>query len=245
MKLSIDLDTRPQLKEYIKTNPANAKEFMGMLLDAANDLVAMKFPMTLVQDTAKQLSLRPADLFAGIIAGCLNEQLINEKMAHILGKDILPVAILTLKGLTIDGDELYADWRRWFGLEHHAELSADTIAKVIAGIMKYARFLDFDKFSEAIESNSLIAFKGLAHEQVKLLPFIPALRYQREQFGDFKVGKFFPDRQAGFFDCGEIGEDEQQCLACGRMDLQETKNRKYKYCKACNAGYTFMEVIEA
>lgn len=237
MKLAIDLDTRPVLKDFIRTSPAQAKEFMGMLLDATNDLVAMGFPMDIVQETSKQLGLRPADLFAGCIAGCLNEQLMNEQMAGILGKDILPVAILTLKGLTLDGDEMYSDWRRWFGLSQYSTLNADTIAKVIAGIMKYARFLDFSKFSEAIESNSLIAFKGLAHEQVKLLPFIPALRYQREVFGDFKVGKFFTDRQTGFFDCGEIDAIEDNCLACGREDLQVTRSKKHKYCKACNAGY--------
>lgn len=237
MKLSIDLDTRPALKDYIRHSPAQAKEFISMMLDASSDLAAMGFTMGLVQDTAKQLGLKPADLFAGCLAGCLNEQLMNEQMAGILGKDILPVAILTLKGLTLDGDEMYADWRRWFGLDQYAELNADTIAKVIAGVMKYARFLDFSKFSEAIESNSLIAFKGLAHEQVKLLPFIPALKYQRETFGDFKVGKFFSDRKAGFFDCGEIDDLEDQCLACGRDDLVKSRDGKYKYCRACNAGY--------
>lgn len=237
MKLTIDLDTRPVLKDFIRNSPVQAKEFMGMLLDASNDLVAMGFPMGIVQETARELGLRPADLFAGILAGCLNEQLMNEQMAGILGKDILPVAILTLKGLTLDGEEMYSDWRRWFGLNQYTQLNADTIAKVIAGIMKYARFLDFNKFSEAIESNSLIAFKGLAHEQVKLLPFLPALKYQRETFGDFKVGKFFTDRQTGFFDCGEIEDAEDNCLACGRADLQITKTKKHKYCKACNAGY--------
>lgn len=239
MKLSIDLDTRPHLRDFIKNNPVQAKEFMTMLLDGANELVAMRFQLTLVQDTAKQLNLRPADLFAGVLAGCLNEQLMNERMAHVLGKDILPVAIMTLKGLTIDGDEFYADWRRWFGVDRYAELNADSIAKAIAGVMKYARFLDFDKFSEAIEANSIIAFKGLAHEQVKLLPFLPALKYQRDKFGDGKVGKFFGERQAGFFDCGHIDEDEEYCLACGRPELVKATITKHKFCKACNAGYTF------
>ena len=101
--------------------------------------------------------------------------------------------------------------------------------------MKYARFLDFDKLSEALESNQLIAFKGLADQQVKLLPFYPALRYQKDLLGEFKVGKFMEERNAGFFDCGTIDPEETHCLACGRRDLTKSKDEVHVYCRACNA----------
>jgi hypothetical protein len=236
-KLSIDLDTRVGLQQFIAKHPKRAKEFLQTWLDGANELALMGFDMGLLQETANQLQLRPADILAGVLAGCLSEQLQNEKMSNILGKDLLPIAILTLKGLTVDGEELYADWRRWYSLDKHTQLNADTIAKVIAGIMKYARFLDFDKLSEALESNQLIAFKGMSSEQVKLLPFIPALKYQREHFGDARVGKFMTERNAGFFNCGEIATDEEQCPACGRDDLVHAKDGIHIYCRACNAGF--------
>jgi hypothetical protein len=98
---------------------------------------------------------------------------------------------LTLKGQLWSGEEAYFDWRRWYRMTRQDSITAETIAKVIGNIMKYARFLDFDKLSEALESNQLICFKAMADEQVKLLPYYPALRYQRETFGEFRSRKIY------------------------------------------------------
>lgn len=238
MKLVINLSDRPNLMKYIKADKVKGKEFLVGWLGCADKLVEMGTPVQLIEDTADQLKIDQAEMLAGIIAGCLNEQFINERLAPILGKELLPIGILTLKGTTLEGHEAYFDWRKWFQLEESAQINADTIAKIIGGIMKYARFLDFDKLSEALESNQLIAFKGLADQQVKLLPFYPALQYQKNHMGsEFKVGRFMPERNAGFFDCGLIDAMETHCPACGRRDLTKSKDEKYIYCRACNAGY--------
>lgn len=235
--LQFSIEDKQHIKTLIRKNPDQARRFLRMWVDAADTLIGLGILPTLIDDTAEQLNLNPSDVLAGIIAGCLNEQFVNEQMAPILGKDLLPIAILTLKDVTLEGEERYYDWRRWFQLEKRTTLNADTIANVIGNIMKYARFLDLDKMSEALESNQLITFKALPMEQAKLLPYTPALRYQKELFGEFKVGTFFPDRKAGFFNCGEIDSQAQECEACGRADLKKTKDGKFIYCRACNAGY--------
>jgi hypothetical protein len=238
MKLVINLSDRPHLMKYIKADKVKGKEFLTGWLGCADKLVEMGKPVQLIEDTADQLQIDQAHMLAGIIAGCLNEQYVNERLAPILGKELLPIAILTLKGTTLEGQEAYFDWRRFFHLKESAQIDAETIAKIIGGIMKYARFLDFDKLSEALESNQLIAFKGLADQQVKLLPFYPALQYQKDHMGsEFKVGKFMPEHNAGFFDCGYIDPTETHCPACGRRDLTRSKDNKHIYCRACNAGY--------
>lgn len=236
--IQFPIDDKEHLRALIRKNPEKARQFMRMWIDTADKLIGLGTPPDLIESTAEQVGITPSDVVSGIIAGCLNEQFINEQLAPVLGKELLPIGILTLKDVSLEGEERYADWRRWFQLERRASINADTVSRVIGGIMKYARFLDFDKLSEALESNQLIAFKGLANEQIKLLPFYPALQYQKELFGEFKVGTFFTDRKAGFFNCGEIDAHAQDCEACGRSDLKKTKDEKYIYCRACNAGYT-------
>ena len=235
--LQFDISDKENLRSLIRKNPDQARKFLRMWVDIGDHVVGTNMIPNLIEDTAHQLGIDPADVVAGIIAGCLNEQFVNESLAPVLGKELLPIGILTLKDTTADGQEMYFDWRRWYHLERRATINADTIARIIGGIMKYARFLDFDKLSEALESNQLICFKGLADQQVKLLPFYPALRYQKEIKGEFRVGKFMPERNAGFFDCGEIDPTETHCLACGRRDLTRSKDNKHIYCRACNAGY--------
>lgn len=236
MKIALDLSDKPGMLKLVKENPGKLKNFLQVWMYAADQLIRMGVPVQLITDTAEQVQLPAHDLVAGIIAGCLNEQFVNEDMAPILGKELLPLALFNMTMEGSDGDVRYFDWRKWYKLKNSTP-DAEAIATAIGNLMKYSRFLSFDKLSEALESNQLIAFKALSMEQTKLLPFYPALRYQREIGGDFAVGKFFDDRKAGFFDCGEIEQDENECTACGRKDLSKTKDKQYTYCRACNAGY--------
>lgn len=236
MKIALELTDKPAMLKLAKENPAKLKEFLQTWMYTAEELVKMDIPIQLIRDTADQVQLPAHELVAGILAGCMNEQYVNEDMAPILGKELLPLALFTMSIELAEGETRYFDWRQWFKLKHH-KVDANTIATAIGNIMKYARFLSFDKLSDALETNQLIMFKSLALEQVKLLPFQPALRYQKEISGEFSVGRFFDDRKAGFFDCGTIEPEETECLACGRTDLKKTRDRKYIYCKACNAGF--------
>lgn len=235
--LQFPIDDKEHLRSLIRKNPENARKFLRGWIEAADALIGLGMLPSLIDDTAEQTGLKPSDIIAGVLAGCLNEQFVNEQLAPILHKELLPIALLTMKDITLEGEERYVDWRKWYKLDKKSAVNADTIARSIGGIMKYARFLDFSKLSEALESNQLIVFKSLAMEQAKLLPFYPALRYQKELFGEFQVGTFFTDRKAGFFNCGEMESNEQECHACGRADLKKTKDGKYIYCRACNAGY--------
>lgn len=236
-RLTFEIEDKPNIRLAIRKNPQEFRQFMRTWIQAADKLLGTNMIPSLIQNTAEQISIPADEIIAGVLAGCLNEQFINEKISPILGKELLPIGLLTLKGQTWEGEEVYFDWRRWYHLNKEAKINADTIAIIIGNIMKYARFLDFDKLSEALESNQLIAFKALPYEQVKLLPFYPALRYQKDLLGEFKVGKFMEERNAGFFDCGTIDPEETHCLACGRRDLTKSKDEVHIYCRACNAGY--------
>lgn len=235
--IQFDIGKYDHIREAIRRDPDFARTFLRTCLDIANGLLKTGSAHTLTK-TSEQIDIAPAEIVQGIIEGCLNEQFINENLAPILGKELLPIALLTLKSApTETGDGSYFDWRKWYHLSKHDRIDAETIAKVIGNIMKYARLLDFDKLTEALESNQLITFKALPMEQAKSLPYYPALRYQRDVLGELRVGTFFSDRRAGFFNCGEIDPAETHCLACGRRDLQKAKHTEHIYCRACNAGY--------
>lgn len=236
-RLTFDIEDLPNIRTAIRKHPSDFRVFMRMWVDAADHLLGTGITPTLITETANQIGIPPHEIIAGVMAGCLNEQFVNEQVAPILGKELLPIGLLTLKGSVWSGEDAYFDWRRWYRMDKSDQVNADTIAKVIGNIMKYARFLDFDKLSEALESNQLIAFKGLADQQIRLLPYYPALEYQRQTFGEFHVGKFMPERNAGFFDCGTIDPTEKECPACSRTDLRMTREGLHIYCRACNAGY--------
>jgi hypothetical protein len=234
--IQFDINQYQNIRETIRMEPEFAKVFLRTFLQVADHLLKTGSARTLTK-TAQQLNITAPEIMQGIIEGCLNEQLINENLAPILGKELLPIALLTLKNNSETAEEVYFNWRKWYHMQRHNQVNAETISEVIANIMKYARFLDFDKLTEALESNQLITFKALPMEQAKLLRFYPALRYQKDVLGELKVGTFFTDRQAGFFNCGEIEESDTHCLACGRRDLQKAKYTEHIYCRACNAGY--------
>lgn len=235
--LQFSIEDKQNLRNLIRKDPDRARRFLRMWIDAADDLIGLNIMPSLIEETAEQVGINPSEVIAGVLSGCLNEQFINENMAPILKKELLPIGILTIKDTLQSGEEAYFDWRRWYHLEKRATINAETIARIIGNIMKYARFLDFDKLSEALETNQLICFKGLGEEQIKLLPYYPALRYQNEHLGEFKVGTFMPERNAGFFNCGTIDHAETHCPACGRRDLTKSKDEVHVYCRACNAGY--------
>ena len=236
MKIELDTKDKPNLTKLMKDDPNRFKKFLSTMLWASEKLAGMESHIDLLLDTAEEIKIEPAELLAGIINGCLNEQFVNENLSPILGKELLPVALLNLQVTDVGGEPVYFNWRKWYKL-NHKKVDANTIASAIGNIMKYARFLSFEKLSEALETNQLIIFKALPMEQAKLLPYQPALKYQKETFGEFHTGKFFNEPKAGFFDCGEAEPDETECHACGRKDLSKTRNKKFLYCRACNAGY--------
>lgn len=237
MKLTIDLNDKAHLKAMAQKNPEKFKEFIKTWIYAGNELAEYEYAVSMLLDTAEQIRISPAELLAGIIEGCLNEQFVNEHMSPILGKELLPLALFKMEMQQTDGAPSYFDWRKWFKIPAAREVTAKTIASAIGNTMKYSRFLSFDKLAEALDSNQLITFKAIPLEQARLLPFHPALRYQKELKGEFHVGKFFDEPRIGFFDCGEIDKQEVECPACSRKDLSRTLSGKYMYCRACNAGY--------
>ena len=233
LDFKISLDDKPKLKQALAENPQLAKEviqtFVQMMEESFNESNGIKWA-----DLAKELNDRLTfnDLIKGVLHGVLSTKQINPDTFDVLKVEVHPLSILAPRKNYIDGGLKYHDWRDVFKLEDGTPIDANTIAKILQKIMRYAKYLDVKTLAEHLQMNQIATYRGLGIEQVKRLPFYPALRYQQEKFGDLHVGKFYSD--VGFLECGDNEHD--YCISCNRSDLYVIGN--YRVCLSCNAGYT-------
>ena len=233
LEFKINLDDKPKLKKALETEPNKAKEviqtFVQMMEESFNEANGIKW-----SDLASELNDRLTfnDLIKGVLHGVLSTKEINPDTFDVLKVEIHPLSILAPRKNYIDGGLKYYDWREIFKLDEGTPIDANTIAKILQKIMRYAKYLDVQTLAEHLQNHQIATYRGLGLEQVKKLPLYPALRYQQEKFGDLHVGKFYND--IGFLDCGENEND--YCVSCNRYDLHHVGN--YKVCLSCNAGYT-------
>lgn len=229
----INVDDKPKLKQALAENPALAKEviqtFVQMMEESFSESNGIRWA-----DLPKELNdkLTFNDLIKGVLHGILSTKHINPDTFDVLKVEVHPLSILAPRKNYIDGGLKYYDWREIFKLEQSEPMDYNTISKILQKVMRYVKYLDVQTLAEHLQSNQIATYRGLGIEQVKRLPFYPALRYQQKTKGDLQVGKFYDD--VGFFDCGDNEHD--YCLACNRYDLQNVG--EYKVCLSCNAGYT-------
>jgi hypothetical protein len=228
----IRLDDKPNLQRALANDPERAKEviatFVGLIEESFDEQKGIAWSK-LPEELAPELSFR--DLIAGILRGALDVKQINPDTFDVLKVEVHPLSILTPRRNYIDGGLKYYDWREHFHLPTNAPVNAKTVEDIIRKMFRYTRYVDVQTLQEHLQANQIATYRGLGDEQVKKLPLYPALRFQKETFGDLHVGKFYDE--VGFFDCGV--NDEVYCLACNRYELQRIGN--YKCCLACNAGY--------
>ena len=91
--LQFSIDNKTHLRDLIRKNPEQARAFLRIWIDAADRLIGTGILPGTIDDTAQQVGIDPSDILAGIISGCLNEQFINEQIAPILGKELLPIGL--------------------------------------------------------------------------------------------------------------------------------------------------------
>ena len=232
LDFKINLDDKPKLAKALADNPALAKEviqtFVQMMEESFNSDNGIKWA-----DLPKELNdkLTFNDLIKGVLHGILSTKKINPDTFDVLKVEVHPLSILAPRKNYIDGGLKYYDWREIFKLDANEPIDANTISKILQKIMRYAKYLDMQTLAEHLQMNQIATYRGLGIEQVKKLPFFPALCYQKEKFGDLHVGTFYND--IGFLNCGENEHD--YCVSCNRYDLHSIND--YKVCLACNAGY--------
>lgn len=228
----IRLDDKPNLQRALANDPERAKEviatFVSLIEESFDERKGIQWSK-LPEELAPELTFR--DLISGILRGALDARLINPDTFDVLKVEVHPLSMLTPRRNYIDGGMKYYQWREHFKLPPTAPVNGETVERIIRKLLRYAKYIDIATLQEHLMTNQIATYRGLGAEQVAKLPFYPALRYQRETFGDLHVGKFYDE--VGFLDCGANGED--YCLSCSRYDLQRIGN--YKVCLSCNAGY--------
>jgi len=232
MKFSIDTADKPFLKIAMKQEPTLAKEviktFAYLMNEAFDPKKGVRW-VDLPKEFDKNLSFE--ELVQGTLRGMLDVQQINPEAYDALLAEVHPMSLMMPRKSPLDDVARLYDWRRHFGLPSDVAVNGETIATILRRILRYAKYIKMEDLQQALEYNQVASFRGLGSEQIKKMPFYPALRYQREKFGELHVGKFFDD--IGFFDCGKHSSSE--CPAC-QKDLIDV-NEKYKGCMYCNAGF--------
>jgi len=237
MEFTIDTKNKPHLDRAMQENPQLARAviqtFVGLMdeaFDPSKTITWAELPKKLHED------LDFGSLIRGILRGSLDLHSIHPEAADVLREEVHPLAMLQKRKNYLDGGERYVNWRGHFGLSKEAMVNEKTVADIFRKLLRYSRYVKIDELRKAHEANQVAAFRGMGDEQVMLLPFYPALRYQREHFGDLQVGKFMDD--LGSFDCGPMPNEHDWdiCPACGHVDSMEVMG-SVSYCMDCNAGF--------
>lgn len=225
-------DSKPHLKRALSESPDLAKAVIKTFVDLMEESFDKTKGMRWV-DVAPAIhkDLSHDDLVKGVLRGALDIKAINPDVYDVLKVELHPLSLISPRKNTIEGGVRYTDWKGHFKLPEDTEVNGKLIETVIRKILRYNRYVNIESLQKAIEYNQLFTHRGLGDEQVRLLPFYPALRYQREHMGDLHVGKFFDD--IGFLDCGELTDGD--CKACGHGRL--VMIGEYSGCEVCNAGY--------
>lgn len=234
-KLNIDTKNYPHLDDLIKTNPAKAKEIMGVFIGLIDETIEHgwhELPQLFGRD-----ELTFEALIKGILHGSLDLPDINPEAYDAIKEAVHPLSMIGIRKDPITGKISNYNWREHFKLPSTAAVNQDTIAEIFRKLLRYYKYLDVAKLAKAVWSNQVMTHQSM--NECERLPFFPALRYQKQHFGDLHVGMFFSD--VGAFDCGEypkLGEwNHNLCPACqGEDELWEGTADKL-ICPRCNAGF--------
>ena len=228
-------DTRPNLKALRAKDKDKflyiVKTFMELAEEAADSNVPIpwyELPYMLNPNLTMKM------VAAATLRAVFRVDQLNKDTFSVLGATLHPLSHFGERSINTGGK--YSSWQRYFMLEPDTPIDGDAVEQTIRKLLYYARYIDVEKFGHALLSNQLEAYKALGQENLEKLPFQPALRYQKEKFGDLKVGQFWHD--IGAFDCGEITHEAAVnwgCPSCGTGVVVEVGS--YSVCESCNAGF--------
>jgi hypothetical protein len=236
VKFSIDTSDKPKLEALMKSDKGRAKEiintFVSLIeesLDDSNGIPWADLPAKFGG------GLTFPQLIKGILHGSLDLKDLNPGTYDIMFEEVHPLSMLTPRKDALNEGVKYTDWRNHFKMPPNTPVNQDTIESIFRKLLRYYKYVDFDDLAGALMRNQIATFKGLGEHNVQVLPFYPALRYQKETLGELHVGTFIDD--IGALDCGEWdgGIENPHCPACMHHTIEDLD--KYMLCLSCNAGF--------
>jgi hypothetical protein len=232
MDIKLRTDNKPNLERLLRENQPLAREVIQAFTELMEEAVENKWHDLPRAFTQGKIKFTFADLVKGVLHGALDLPDINTQGYDALKEEVHPLSMMVVRHKSI-GEVTYADWRDHYGLDGSAQMNQETVATIFRKMLRYYKWLDVYSLGQAIVNNQTVAWRGLGDRNIENLPFVPALRYQKRNFGELHVGRFFDD--VGFFDCGNWTGETENCPACNRPDIRDIGH--YQVCLACNAGF--------
>ena len=232
-EIRIHLDDKPNLAKLKEKNPGMFVQVVRTAVAIAEEAAGSGKDSIPWYDLPGKFDdkLSFAEVAPAIMRAFFDAKGISPKNFDILGEEVHPLSLLKRRDIGTKGK--YTMWRKHFGRGEHEHVDSVTITGIIRRMLYYARYIDVEKYGAAFMSNQLEAHKALPMENAEKLVFYPALRYQKEKFGDLHVGQFWDD--IGAFYGGEITKTNgPHCPACHIGEL--TKIGDYYVCPTCNLG---------
>lgn len=235
--ITIKMADKPNLRALRFHNPKKFKEVLSACIALAEEAAYVgedrKIPW---YDLPSKFSpdLDFENTLKAVSAAVFEAQAINPDSFSILEEDVHALAVFKSQS---DRTGTYPDWRRHFDFpDGYDPAGPKEVTAILRKLLYYARFIDMDKYSKAVLSNHLSVHQALPELNAEKLPFVPALRYQQDQFGDLKVGKFWDD--IGAFYGGEMpaGTSATECPACKAGAIHLKQAGQYLVCECCNIG---------
>lgn len=233
-KFDITLKDKPNLRKAFEDNPQKMKEVIATFVSLMEESFDQEKGIPWV-DLPEKFGCTFPELIKGILRGSLDLKGINPDTFDAIKEELHPLSMLAPRKNKLTGGLRHFNWRGHFRLPEGTPVNEETIQEIFKKLLRYGKYINFTQLYEAIQSNPITAYKSLSDKQIELLPFIPALRYQKEHFGDLHVGKMFTD--IGAFDCGDWKEGYPVCLACEIGDDPLIHLQNHVVCPRCNAGF--------
>lgn len=230
-KISLDLSDKPNLKHLLETNTPMFKEILSTMMKVAEEAASHQraIPWYSLPNQLNE-NLNFANTVPALMEAFFSVEQLHPEYFGVLGLDIHPLAFLKKKKIGEAGG--YSKWRQHFDMPERSVVTPEVITDILRKMLYYTKYIDMEALGKAVLSNQLEAHKAIPMLNAERLPFTPALRYQKESFGDLKVGKFWED--IGAFYGGEYEERPEECPACHYQELEDL--RDYVVCHMCNLG---------
>lgn len=232
-EFKIKLTDKPHLSKALQENPQAAKEVIATFTQLMEEAFAPEKSI-IWSDLPKKFhpQLTFSMLIKGILRGSLDVKDIDPDTYAVFFEEVHPLSRMSTRANPLGGNT-YSSWRKHFQVPEDTRVNEEVIADLFRKMLRYTKYIDIQTLHKYLDVNQIATYRGLGLEQVEKLPFYPALRFQRANFGELHVGTFFVN--IGFFDCGPIASDTEDCPACQRPNLKTIG--KYKCCLECNSGF--------
>lgn len=232
--IHLSLEKKPGLKKLLRSDPAAFRELVGTMVDLAERAASADEPWhTLPSKFDDNLTFR--ETMTAVADSFFDVESISPSIFSVLGSDVHPMSLFRSK--SFGGKSDYAKWRKHFGAPEGTMVNGNVIKGILRQLYYYARYIDIPAFGQAMMANQIEAHRALGLPNAEKLVFYPALKYQKNTFGDLYVGRFWTE--IGSFYGGSLPESVTTCPACAHEKLERIG--EFKVCSTCNMGFKMVE----